>query len=63
MSALEQRLRQFTDLGSYIGGHLGGHLDFTHLDMIEVIFMYLDICLYMKTYIFAIDFITLSAIE
>ena len=53
LAALGQKLQPFT----YFGGHLGGHLGFTHLDIPEVILMYLvELLIYVNLY-FASSFI------
>ena len=45
------------------GGHIGGHLEFAHLDISEVILRYLVRLLIYENVYFAINFITLSALE
>ena len=43
-------------------GHIGGHLEFTHVEMLELILMNLVEFAHLKTYIFASNNIKLSAL-
>ena len=50
-------------LGSWIESHHGDHLGFTHLDITEVILMYLDELFILENLYFATTNIRLSDIE
>ena len=67
LSAIEQKLWLSIgfdgSLGSCIGSHFGGHLGFTHLDMTEVILMYLDELLILENLYFATIYNKLSDVE